>query len=157
MLIGMRKREIEKLLSYLEKNMIMLEWGSGGSTTFFPFFVTRYHSIEHTKDWFRKVGNELPENARLYYVPMNLPRTRPTKREEFVDYVEHVHSIGVDNFDAVFIDGRARVACAQEVRRFVNEKSVLFLHDSHRAEYAEIFDLYEVIDKAGSLRVMKIK
>ena len=157
MKIGMRKREIDKILEYLEPHFLMLEWGSGGSTTFFPRYVSRYHSIEHSKEWYHRVYNEIGDNVRLYYVPQNLPRTRPTKREEFVDYVEQVHYIGVPNYNAVFIDGRARIACAKEVIGFINKESVIFLHDCHRGEYKEIFEIFEEIDRAGNLAVLKLK
>ena len=77
MKVGMRQNEIDKILEYIDKSTIMFEWGSGGSTIFFPRYVSRYHSIEHSKEWYHRVYNELPGNARLYYVPNNLPRSRP--------------------------------------------------------------------------------
>ena len=155
--VGMDKAEVLKLQFYLNKDMIMLEWGSGGSTLYFPRFVKMYHSIEHSKGWYHRILDNITENTRLYYVPQNLPRTRPTKRDEFKDYVEYIHCIGVPKYDAVFIDGRARVACAMEAIKYMEGTSVMFLHDSQRAEYAPIFDKYDVIDKAGSLRVFKLK
>lgn len=155
--VSMTKGEQNIIIKYLEDNMIMLEWGSGGSTTYFPRFVSTYHSIEHNKTWYHRVYNELPSNAKLYYVPNNLPRTIPSKREQFVDYVEQVHYIGVDIFNAVLIDGRARVSCAKEVVNFINEKSIVFLHDCHRKEYEEVFEIYDMIDRAGNLAVMKLK
>lgn len=154
--VGMAPSEVELIVKYLNKDMIVLEYGSGGSTTFFPKYVKMYHSIEHDKTWFNRVGDELPENARLYWVPQNFPRTQPTRREQFVDYVEYINSIGVPKYNAVLIDGRARVACAIEVIRYLTFDSVVFLHDSNRAEYLPIFNIYDVIEKAGSLRVLKI-
>lgn len=155
--ISMFSYEAEKLKSYLNKDMIMLEWGSGGSTLYFPRFVKMYYSIEHNKKWYDRIHPNISENTRVYYVPNNLPRTRPTKLEEFKDYVEYIHCIGVLKYDAIFIDGRARIHCAAEVADYMDNNSVMFLHDSQRAEYKSIFDMYDVIDKAGSLRVFKLR
>ena len=37
--------EINTIIKYLNKEDIMLEWGSGGSTNYFPQFVKEYYSI----------------------------------------------------------------------------------------------------------------
>ena len=42
----MSKQEIDLILSFLNKEDIMLEYGCGGSTMFFPNYVKEYYSIE---------------------------------------------------------------------------------------------------------------
>lgn len=153
----MIRDECDKILEYINKDTIMLEWGSGGSTTYFPQFVKLYLSIEHDKYWFDLVKMAQPDNCELYWVKNNLPRTIPSKREQFKDYVEYVNHLGIEHFDAVLIDGRARVACAKEVVPYINQKSVVFLHDCQRNEYKEIYTIYEQVDRAGVLSVMRLR
>lgn len=155
--IGMTSPEINMIQKYLSDDMIVLEWGSGGSTLYFPRYVKRYFSIEHNKHWYEKGTNAKPDNCTIYWVKENAPRTRPTKRKEFKDYVEYIHCLGIEKFDAVLIDGRARIYCAFEVKPYLKEDSIIFLHDCHRKEYKEIYEHYDEIDKVGNLLVLKIK
>ena len=157
MKVSMSNHEIEIIKKYLNKDIIMLEWGSGGSTTYFPQFVKKYYSIEHDKVWFDRVKNELPDNCELFWVKQNAPRTRPSKRHEFKDYVEYVNSLGIEHFDAVLIDGRARIHCAVEVLPYIDENTVVFFHDFHRGEYQSTLEHYEQIDRAETLAVLKVK
>ena len=48
----MSKEEIKLIEKYLNKNQVVLEWGSGGSTAHFSKFVKEWYSIEHDKDWY---------------------------------------------------------------------------------------------------------
>jgi len=155
--IGMDRAEIDTIKKYLNKEMVVLEWGSGGSTLFFPQFVKKYYSIEHDHDWWERGFNRQPENCQVYWAKQNAPRTTPSKREQFKDYVEYVHCLGVDKFDAVFIDGRARIACGIEVIPYLDKDSIVFLHDGHREEYKEFYTYYDLIDRAESLLVFKLK
>ena len=41
----MSPEEIDLIKSNLDPSHIMLEWGSGGSTTEFPKYVKKYYSI----------------------------------------------------------------------------------------------------------------
>ena len=43
-------KEIDTVISYLDKDKIMLEYGCGGSTTIFPKYVKKFYSIEHNLD-----------------------------------------------------------------------------------------------------------
>ena len=47
----MSRSEIELILSFLQKEDVMLEYGCGGSTMLFPKYVKEYHSIESDKSW----------------------------------------------------------------------------------------------------------
>ena len=80
-------------ISFIEKefneNNIVLEWGSGGSTIQFSKLVKKYYSIEHDREWYNKVKSIKPENVSYFFVAQNLPRTHPTKKEEFIDYIKY--------------------------------------------------------------------
>jgi hypothetical protein len=154
--ISMRNEEIQKIESYLNKENIMLEWGSGGSTLYFPQFVKEFISIEHNNHWWVIVDSQIPDNGVVYLVESNLPRTHPTKREEFKDYVEYVHILN-RKYDRVLIDGRARLYCAIEVLPYLTDDAIVFVHDWGRSEYDDILLYYDIIEQSRSLMVLRAK
>jgi hypothetical protein len=157
---GMSQLEVNTIGTFLDRDDIMLEWGSGGSTLYFPKFVKYLYSIEHDEQWFKRAQEGIDsmdiKNVSLFLVPNNLPRSFPyVKREEFVDYVTRVHRIRITRFDKVLIDGRARRWCAYEVLSCIDEDSFVFLHDWDREAYHEIldkYDLFKVVEKLAILR-----
>ena len=176
-------KELELILTYLDKDKVMLEYGCGGSTTIIPPNVKKYYSIEHNLDWFWNVQQELYDdnidNVELHLC--DIPKGVPTKREEFWDkyddnllyasehldnhtipklddcvypndryiwyeYIDYVDKLGVEHFDVVFIDGRARADCAYKILNYINENSVVFIHDFYpREEYNKVFDYYDEV------------
>ena len=78
-------KEVELVISYLNKNQTMLEFGCGGSTTIFPKYVKDYYSIEHNLDWYWRVQEELIEdkieNVNLHLC--DIPKEVPTAKREF--------------------------------------------------------------------------
>ena len=66
-------------------------------------------------------------------------------RDKYVwhEYIDYVDKLGVDHFDIVFIDGRARTDCAYKVLNYIDENSIVFIHDFWpRREYHKVFDYY---------------
>ena len=55
MKVLMGKDEIAIIRGHLQPSHVMLEWGAGGSTVYYPQFVAAYFSVEHDRGWFRKV------------------------------------------------------------------------------------------------------
>ena len=176
-------KELELILTYLDKDKVMLEYGCGGSTTIIPPNVKKYYSIEHNLDWFWNVQQELYDdnidNVELHLC--DIPKGVPSKREEFWDkyddnllyasehldnhtipklddcvypndryiwyeYIDYVDKLGVKHFDVVFIDGRARADCAYKILNYINEDSIVFIHDFYpREEYHKVFDYYDEV------------
>jgi len=159
--MGTTERElIEK---YITPNTIMLEWGSGGSTSHFGKLVKELYSIEHDFNWYNKVKKDKGDNVTLTYVPTNgiYNPTIPTKDEQFEDYINYVDRIN-KKYDLVFIDGRARVACSEKIIPYLNENAVVFIHDFWAREPLRNgpFDWYEEIEsvKEGqSMVALKVK
>jgi hypothetical protein len=123
-------------------------------------FVKKYYSIEHDEKWFHIVKNQINSNVDFYLVKQNLPRTEPTKREEFKDYIEFIHKINVPVFNKVLIDGRARLFCAIEVLPFLNSDSIVFIHDFYpRRIYYPVLvyyeKIYEIKEKQGLVVLKK--
>ena len=146
----MSPQEIQLIESFLKPNMTMLEWGSGGSTVTFSKKVAKYYSIEHVKDWYSKVDEELvnlnlKSKVTNVLIEPDYPRTIPTKYEEFKTYIEYVDELGV-MFDAVLIDGRARAQCAERVLNYLNPGAVVFIHDFwQRPQYHSVLKDYREV------------
>ena len=77
--------------------------------------------------------------------------------EQFKDFVNEVHNFGVEHFDAALIDGRCRVECAKELLRYIDQDSVVFLHDFHRKRYQPVLQWYECLLQVRLLGVLRKK
>ena len=143
----MHNDEILLILKHLYYTDTMLEWGSGGSTAYFPHFVDKYYSIEHDEEWSMKVQEEMFPNVEFHHVPWDAPRTKPTQRSQFETYIHHVDNLGVDTFDKVLIDGRARGWCAEYVLKYLHKDSLVFIHDFwSRPQYHAVFKWYDEVN-----------
>ena len=66
--VYMCNEELDIVEKYLDKNFVMLEYGSGGSTLYFSKHVKEYHSIEHDFSWFKKIESKITNpNTTIYY------------------------------------------------------------------------------------------
>ena len=146
----MDTREINLIISKLRVTDTMLEYGSGGSTTTFSKYVSKYYSIEHVEDWYNKVNTELT-NHKFIDVNYNLvkpdsPRTIPTKYEEFKSYIEYPKNFNT-KFDKVLIDGRGRQYCAEFIIPYLHKDSIVFIHDYFtRPQYHLVQEWYNIVD-----------
>ena len=158
----MSEQEIKKIVQYLSPGDVMIEWGSGGSTSFFPHFVKAYYSIEHDAQWHHEIlSNHLPTNVKYFHVPLDHPLTQPTQKHQVQTYIDFIDTLGVSTFDKVLIDGRGRGWCAEKVIPYLNEDSIVFIHDYWlRKQYHIVENWFEVIDhvKQGqTLVVLRLK
>ena len=152
----MESEEIALIEKYLTPKSVMLEWGSGGSTSYFGAQVAALYSIEHDPEWYDIVTEataSLPVTVILSenqsedgkVVPWPECRHKPSL---FTKYVEAVETFGVNHFNVVLIDGRSRAACAQKVLDYISVDSVVFIHDFlHRPEYRPALHNYTIIEK----------
>uniref|UniRef100_A0A061RVM8 Uncharacterized protein n=1 Tax=Tetraselmis sp. GSL018 TaxID=582737 RepID=A0A061RVM8_9CHLO len=122
--VWMHSEEQSLLLKYLTGSQVMLEWGSGGSTTYFSLWTQRYYSIEHNPEWYAKVRSKL--NASLssfqhvtYHLETVVSGFRGWKGAlapaTFAQFHSYVKAPGrafpeIVFLDRVLVDGRARVA-----------------------------------------------
>ena len=155
-LVFMSNQERDIIRSYLNKSHTMLEYGSGYSTLYFSQFVRAYYSIEHDRRWYETVKTLINRSSSASSVIKQyvlIPVDPGYKgwpggfvegtREQFDDYIRAIHSLNVSKFDIVLIDGRARVECALEIRPFIHNETVIFVHDyTNRPYYKPISTEY---------------
>ncbi len=144
----MSAAEIDLIKSTLNPEHVMLEWGSGGSTVYFPQFVKEYYSIEHDLEWYEKICEKIPSNVIYYnHIELDAPLTDPTQLSQVQTYVDFVDELEVDKFDRVLIDGRGRGWCAEKVIPYLKPDSIVFMHDYwQRPAYHIVEQWYGVID-----------
>jgi len=134
----MDKPEIEALRAILEerKPTRVLEWGSGGSTIYWPklFPDIEWFSIEHNPDYAQALKGKTPANVTL--LQLDYPAYHELKAED------------VGTFDLIIVDGRKRVRCLDVARDLLNPGGAAILHDAGRERYAPARDYY------GSITVL---
>lgn len=66
--------------------------------------------------------------------------------EQFFEYIRAVDKFKEPFFDVVLIDGRARVACAMYIIKFLRPSSIVIIHDyDARRNYHVVVSHYDVI------------
>ena len=140
--LWMSSLERDLIRSYLNRSHTMLEYGSGYSTLYFAQFVAAYYSIEHNRKWYETMNEIIRRSSSLsskikQYKLVSVEAGykgwsggfEEGTREQFDAYIRAVHSLQIPTFDRVLIDGRARRECALEVKAFLHNNSIVFIHD----------------------------
>jgi len=161
--------EEDFFLSHLRPNMRVLEFGSGISTITIAPLVKELVSIEHDSKWYAKTKSMLPNgsNVTLCYIAPNQPPTQDYDDGTYEDFKNYVPNalVLVEKFDLVFIDGRARVACAeQSAKHYLKPGGIIIIHDImhpnpkyRRYEYDKVLDFLEHVDGVFAMHSFKVK
>lgn len=122
----MSDREIKIIDRLLTGARCCLEWGSGGSSVYFPETCPWVYwlSVEHDGNWLKKISDDLPTNSNVVWVPED-----PVW---YVDCVKHTR-----RFDFILIDGLYRERCLEIAKQIISKDGVILLHDAGRKEYQE--------------------
>lgn len=134
----MREKEVEIICELLKerKPSKCLEWGSGGSTTYFPKrfeFINHWRAIEIDKSWVEKVKEDISRENLSNEVIIDL-------KEDKNEYINIT-----DNFDFILIDGDWRVECLEQASNILRENGFCLLHDSGRSKYEEGYKFYDKV------------
>jgi hypothetical protein len=159
----MHPKEVALIEKYLTPRTVMLEWGSGGSTFHYGKQVGKLYSIEHDPKWGKAVRHWLgwhegwaklfrrkgPHIEHFIVEPNTGCPQRPSQSLDYRDYIDQVDRLGIECFDVVLIDGRARDHCAEKVLKYLGANSVVFIHDffdPKRDYYRRVFQWYDRLD-----------
>jgi hypothetical protein len=168
----MTKNELDHLYSFINKDSIVLEIGSGYSTLELSKRAKFVVSIEHNDIWYNKIKEELKDIENVAYC-LRRPNKHFNEGGEdgdwgsFKDYLNLVSSYPYNSFDIVIIDGRARVECAYIGYKYY-PKATYFLHDYQKPEdynggrswrkgYERVLDIFTLIEKVDSLAKFEVK
>lgn len=115
---------IDFLTPRLTKDLVLFEFGSGSSTSFFAERVKQVISIEHNKEWYEIVYKTKPNNVELIL----------TDSDSVDDYLNYFNNLN-DKLDMVIVDGLHRNDCLINAFEKLSENGVVVLDDSERPEY----------------------
>lgn len=145
----------------------VLEYGAGGSTVRWAR-GRDWHVVEHDGDWLRRVGGELRHRGLCCSSALARPLGEPgicyigEYPEGYLDAWEPYVSAGGQwggVFDAVLVDGRARLACARlAARRLLAPGGVILWHDfgaEGRLRYEAILAECEIVERVGTMAVLR--
>ena len=142
---------IDFLEEYLRPNMVVCEYGSGGSTLFFARRSKSVFSIEDNPRWFELVSRRLEEHA-VRNVQLKLC---PFDFKDPVDFENsgYLNALPDELFDIIVIDGseewtQVRPICFQLAEKRIKSGGIIVVDDSwrypllrqnHRANRLKIF------------------
>jgi len=109
------------LISNLSSDMIVLEFGSGRSTSFFSDRVKKVYSREHDNKWFHLVNDKLKDKKNVlisYY-------------DDLGKYAD-VCDIEDNSLDVVLVDGRNRNNCLLNSIAKLKQGGLLILDNAER-------------------------
>ena len=157
----MHKEEYKFLESFLTKDDILLEYGSGAGTIYFSGLVSKVYAIEHDIDWYNVVKTVIDnydiKNIDLHYIKGIEVENQKTQRH--IAFEEYIKSPKERNFEftKVLVDGRARKYCAQFIaENYDNEDLIVFVHDFNfnnvegyedETYFDDILKHYDIIDR----------
>lgn len=133
----MAHEEIQILDDLIEKHQpeICLEWGSGGSTIYFPNkhdCIKRWVSIEHDYTWVDALKSQMELNKSV--------DLRHGTQEDGL-YLNWAMDM---KFDFILIDGIMRLECMAFASTYcMNPGAIVVLHDSGRAEYKDGYEFFD--------------
>nr|WP_294907046.1 hypothetical protein [uncultured Lacibacter sp.] len=147
------------LKQWLKKEMIVFEYGSGGSTFFLSERVHTVYSIEHDPRWFAEVQKNLSKDVTgRFYHQLVLPEEGSVEKSHscdhpdlylscmgaykglrFQNYVQTIDQHPDGYFDLVIIDGRARPSCIQHAIPKIKQGGILLVDNADREYYLQPF------------------
>lgn len=147
--------------SILKSEMIVFEYGSGGSSLFFAERVRRVISIEHDEKWLNMVNRTMESNnlknwkGHLVLPQMidknnKLDYSNPTHYLShwqeyshfiFKNYATYINQYEDLLFDIIMIDGRARPSCFIHAKEKIKPGGYLILDNSERKHYQIVHDI----------------
>jgi predicted O-methyltransferase YrrM len=126
---------IDFLRSFLQSEMSVFEYGSGGSTLFFARAAGSVVCTENDARWLEKVDQRLREK-RIGNVIMQHREFNVAAPENF-EQSSYLHSIPTADFDVIVVDGAeervpVRPTCFYHAENFVRTGGVIVVDDSWR-------------------------
>jgi hypothetical protein len=144
------------LRTYLTKDMVGLEFGSGISTLFTAPKVKQLISVEHNKEWFEMISNRFIKegisNVDYRFIAQNDPilfsettfemtdKLGFEVRKDYVNYYMTVESISDNSLDFLLVDGRARPECLYYALPKMKKNGLVILDNSEREHYKIAFE-----------------
>ena len=130
---------IKYLKKIINKNNIVFEWGSGGSTLFFSEKVKKIISVEYNQTFYSLMKEKLDKkNTSLRMIKRNKNKT---------NYIEEIKKFPKNHFDIIVIDGRDRVKCCKIAKNFIKKGGFIIVDNMERERYKKIYSILTDFEK----------
>jgi hypothetical protein len=150
-------------IAFLQKaaapDMLVFEYGSGGSTLFWTSKTKYVISVEHDRSWFEKMLVELTSNqiTNIDYLLVEaqedplfakksiqnpddyISEGKNYAGKNFQNYVRTIDKYPDEYFDIIVVDGRARPSCIKHAIRKLNHRGYLVIDNTEREYYLYSF------------------
>ena len=143
------ENELGAFLSFLTKDTIYFETGSGCSSVIAKYYAKKSYAVEGCKEYYDKgVENGLKDNLIFKDLkPNNNQWSYPGRRSTLDDWKNYFQAYDRSyNADVILIDGRFKVATAMDMFDKINDDTIVLVHEySDRPSYFVIEKYYQLV------------
>ena len=135
---------IDWLSTYLTKDMMLFEWGAGGSTIFYSNLVKKVISIEYDEAYFNIVKKQAQDNGKdNVELILSPPQEKGSCKSfsprhvgsYFDDYMKTIYAYPTNHFDVIVVDGRQRNECFKIALQKVKHDGIIVFDNFDREIY----------------------
>ena len=161
-------RAVSWLDHVVTRDMVVFEYGSGGSTIYLAHRAKQMYSVEHSQIWQQRLSSEAT-TLRLNNCKVELMETPPLRgpipdptdpksygkrgsKRSWKQYVTSIDRFPDASIDLVIVDGMARPSSIAHAIPKVKAGGVLLLDDADRLDYQRAIGLLETwhrVDLSG--------
>mgnify|MGYP002626337344 FL=1 len=145
----LRERELMSFMSFLTKDNIYFETGSGCSTKIAKFYTKKAYAVEGCKSWYDKgVMDGLKDNLIFKDLKVDNPTwSYPGEKSNLHDWKNYFQAYKKEyNADIILIDGRFKTATAFDIFNKIRNDTIVLIHEySPRSTYFIIEEYYQYI------------
>lgn len=141
--------ELIAFMSFLTKDTIFFETGSGCSSIIANYYAKKVISIEGSKIWYEK-GIKKGLNNSLIFKDLKSDDNNwsvPGKNSKIEDWKNYFQSYQKEyNADVIFIDGRFKIATAMDVFNKIKDDTIILIHEyKSRPSYFILEEYYNYV------------
>ena len=149
------QNELIAFLSFLTKDTIYFETGSGCSSLIAKYYTKKSYAVEGCKDFYEQgIKNGLKNNLIFHDLkPDNPLWSYPGKKSNINDWKKYFQSYDKSyNADVILLDGRFKIATAMDIFDKINDDTIVFIHEyQERPSYFVLENYYNYIYHWGTL------
>jgi hypothetical protein len=148
-------KDIITFLSFLTKDTIYFETGSGCSSLIAKYYAKQSYAVEGCRVFFEKdIKNGLKDNIIFHDLkPDNPTWSYPGKQSTLDDWKKYFQAYDKKyNADVILLDGRFKTANALDIFNKIRDDNIVFIHEYiYRPPYFIVEKYYKYVYHWGSL------
>lgn len=148
-------KELVAFLSFLTKDTIFYETGSGCSSIIAKYYAKKTFAVEGCKKYYEiGIKNGLKENLIYKDLKTDNPTwSFPGRKSNLEDWKNYFQAYQKEyNADVILIDGRFKIATAMDIFNKIRNDTIVLLHEyNQRPKYYILESYYKYIYHWGTL------